>query len=187
MSKVFYKKRNEHASIRDEFFNTLDGRLPETAKRQIGVLRKMRLDDDGFNIECLCIDKTTKEADKDTWCPLCFGEGQYWDESFIDMYKVVEKHATGQASTEQLLAPGLMNIPLTVIYTKSNLDIKPNDKIVEIELDVEGVPIKPYRRKAIYRISTPIDLRLDHGRLEYWKLATYKERVRFLNGPSEYS
>ena len=184
MSTNPYKRRKEHASIRDEFFNTMDGKTPEIAKRQIALLRKMRIDTNGNNISCLCVDETTKEPDKDTFCSLCMGEGKYWDESFIDMYKVVEKNEVGQASNEILLAAGIMNIPLTIIYTKSNLDIKENDKIIELELDVEGVPVRPYKRKTVYRISTPIDLRLDFGRLEYYKLCCYQERVKYLNGPN---
>ena len=98
MSRKFYKNLSRtEPDMRFEFNSTIDGRFPEIAKGQIHVLRKMRrsptdviaadenlrllfhgrkqLEDyfvpgEGYLIPCDCVDKITKEADLDYYCPI---------------------------------------------------------------------------------------------------------------------
>lgn len=167
--------------MRQELINFLDGKWPEIAKGQTAVLRKMRRED-GQLIECACVDDVTHEPDRDSFCPFCHGEGFFWDEVFVSVYRVILGSEVGQAVREQVIAPGLMNVPLVVFYLRSSVLITPEDKIVELVRDEEGQPVRPYKRSALYRISSLVDLRSDNGRLEYWKAGCYKEERKFLNG-----
>lgn len=198
-------------SIRQEMINTLDGSFPETAKKMTAVLRKMRRgtlevfpegdiaspwsewnaigkrfrwrNDIGSDLlPCPCVDKVTKEPDKDHHCPFCWGEGFIFDEGFFDVYKVVIKSEVGNALLEELRGPGLITGPLVIFYTRYSELITREDKVVELVLDEEGVPVKPYFRRELHRIGSATDLRGDHGRIEYWKLNCFSEYRKYLNG-----
>lgn len=172
--------RGTEPDMRFEMNATLDGIFPEVAKKQPAVLRRMRLDE-----VCPCVDSVTGEPDLDTFCPLCHGEGYMWNEILIDVYSIVLRSSVGLSSREDLISPGLLNIPLVTFYTRSSVAIQSQDKIVEMELEADGTLQKPYRRKQLYRIGTAIDFRSDHGKLEYWKLDCYGEQRKFLNGIEE--
>lgn len=210
MSKRFYDttaKRTE-PDMRFEFNATMDGLWPEIPKAQTFIIRKMRrtptdtntsdpakkftarhqiqdffVPGEGFLVICPCLDKLTQEPDLDYFCPICQGEAYIWDEIFVEGYKVILSSDVGKSVKETLITPGLTNTTLVVFYTRSSVLITKADKIVEVWLDQEGKVVRPYRRKAIYRIGTPIDLRSDNGKLEYWKLDTYEEQRKYLNGP----
>jgi hypothetical protein len=179
----FYQPVETEVNLRREMYHTMYGHFPELPKGQMHIFRKMRRDANLNLLPCPCTSSITQEPDLDFYCPICMGEGYYWDEQFFEGYKVVVKSDVGNAQREKLLSPGLINIPIVTFYTKADLDFTLNDRIVEIIRDHEGKPIQPYKRKYIYRIDAPIDLRSDHGRLEYWKLACYSMQRKFLNGP----
>ena len=168
--------------MREEFNNMMDGKWPEIAKAQPIVLRKLRRDSAGKLVRCPCVDVLTGEADLDHFCPVCHGEGSLWDEHMYDGYKVVLRSDVGLASREDLIKPGLLNIPFVIFYMRSRVDITIEDKIVELVLNQAGKPVRPFKRDYLYRIGTPIDLRSDGGKLEYWKLDCYAEERKFLNG-----
>lgn len=166
--------------MRQELANTFDGEYPEISKKQSAVLRKMRrpLED---NI-CPCVDPTTKEPDRDHFCPICHGEGYLWDEVFLDIYKVVLKSDVGNALLDSSQSPGLIAPPLVIFYTRYDTPVTKADRVVELVLNLDGSPVQPYRREAIYHIGLPIDFRSDNGKLEYWKLDCYLDERKFLNG-----
>lgn len=177
--------RRTEPSMRDEMINTLDGFYPEIAKGQPAILRKMRRDSLGKLQRCDCVDAVTHEPDKDTFCPFCQGEGYYWDENYIEMYKVRFTIGQGHGSlNEELTTPGLINVPLMVFYTRSSVDFTIDDKIVQLVLDEAGGIVQPPRRQALFRIGALLDYRSDGGRLEFWKVACYGESRKFLNGPN---
>lgn len=175
--------RRTEPDMRREMNNTLDGIFPEISKKQPIILRRMRKDANGHLVKCDCVDEVTKEPDKDTYCPFCQGDGHYWDENYIDAYKVSLSGDEAKALGERLIGPGLLNIPLMVFYTRSTVDINITDKIVEMSLDKEGQVAKPIHRNQLYRIGEVVDYRSDNGRLEYWKICCYGESRKFLNGP----
>jgi hypothetical protein len=140
--------------------------------------------EEGYMVPCTCISSTTQEPDIDKFCPFCQGEGYLWDEVFVDCYKSKGPwRPAGAALNEAILSPGLINTTLMIFYVRSDIPITRADKLVELWSDEEGQPRRPYRRKALYRIGTPIDFRSDNGRIEYWELDTYEEQRKFLNGP----
>lgn len=185
MSKRFYTRSSGHtteADLRQELDNTFDGIFPEVAKAQKGLLRKMRRDTSGNMIQCSCVDVLTNEPDKDHPCVVCGNEGYLWDEEWIDFYKVVLRSNVGLSTNENLVKPGLMNVPLVSFYLRGTATITKEDKIVEMETNNAGVPSRPYRREYIYRINTLIDFRSDNGKIEYYRLDCNAEKRKFLNG-----
>lgn len=212
MSKDFYKKaRRTEPDMRAEFNATMDGEFPEIAKKQSHIFRKMQrqatdpvVDDttlerkfrgrtqiidwfvpeEGFLIPCACVDLITKEPDVDHFCPICQGERYLWDEIFIDTYKVDLRSDVGRSTKQDLIQPGLTNIPLMIFYTRSSVNVTRADKVVELWTDSAGDIIRPFRRRTLFRVGSTIDFRSDNGKLEYWKLDCYAEQRKFLNGPS---
>lgn len=156
--------------MRKEFKNTLDGHYPEVSKAQESLFRKMRRDASGKLIKCACVDSVTDEPDIDTFCPTCYGEGNLWDESYLDIYKVISRSEL------------IYKAPIAVIYCKSSLDITTDDRIIELVLSAEGKIVKPIKRKIVYKIKEAIDFRSDNGRIEYWKLDCHEKAYKFLNG-----
>jgi hypothetical protein len=144
----------------------------------------MRRDSSNKLIPCECVDRITKEPDKDTFCSLCFGEGWMWDETLITHYKVVRGIDASNALADEAKEPGLLNAPLVVFYIRYSEEITQEDKVVELVLDNEGNLEEPYQRKGLYRVETLWDYRSDRGRLEYWKLYTHLEKVKHLNAPT---
>jgi len=176
--------RRTEPDLRQELENTLDGVFPEIAKKQTIVLRRFRRDSVGKRTLCACVDINTKEPDKDSFCPFCQGEGYFWDETYIDAYKVqVYSGIVGANTAETVFPGGLMNVPLMVFYTRSSVVITKEDKIVQIQLDNEGDAAIPLKRIQLYRIGSLVDYRSDNGRLEYWKINCFAEERKFLNGP----
>jgi hypothetical protein len=174
-------------SLRRELFNTLEGDMLETPKARPALIRKARLGTDGKPIPCSCVDKNTSEPDRDTWCDYCQSESWYWDEIWMECYRV-HKSAGGGSLSEQLAEPGLVLVHQVDFYILANAqlsEIESYDRIVEVELDCNGIPSIPHRRRELYRIGSTIDFRLDHGKLEYWKCETYTEIRKYLNGPGE--
>ena len=170
--------------MRKELNNTIDGHYPEVAKGQDVLFRKMRIDANGNLTKCPCVDFVTKEPDRDTFCPVCHGEGYLWDETYIKAYKIILRSDVGNVYRETLKPMGLNNIAMSVFFCKSVNDITEKDKLVELILDKEGEITTPITRKALYRVVAAIEYRADNGRLEYWKLDCYEEKRKFLNGVS---
>lgn len=161
-------------SLRDEFVSTRDGSIIEIEKFHPVILRLMRKDNAGKLIPCECVDKLTREPDKDRLCPICLGEGFKWDEVYDRAYKTL-------VSPKEVQRPaGLINVPLVVFYMRHDTPITNNDKVIELVLDLEGLPTQPPKRSEVYRVQHVESYRLDHGRVEYLKLWTFKEDVKHL-------
>lgn len=169
--------------IRQELINTFDGFFPEIAKAQDGLLRRMRRDSNGKLILCGCVDPITQEPDKDRFCSICYGEAFLWDEENIQFYRVLEDSDVDNSIRDKLNEPGLINAPVVVFYIKYNAEITKDDKLVELVLNQDGTKKEPIKRKRIFRISTVWDYRSDLGKLEYWKVFTNQEHVKYLNAP----
>lgn len=181
MRNNFYGKRTE-PDLRYEMESILEGFFPEISKAQVFVLRKMRRDAYGKLIKCTCVSPLTHEPDIDTYCPICQGEGFLWDESLIEGYRQVLSSTTGFSSSERQLKSGIVNVTMIHFYTRYTTEFTIDDKLVELVVDTEDIPIDPVRRKQLYVINTALDYRSDNGRLEYWRLSCYSEKRKFLNG-----
>lgn len=163
--------------LREELADLLrgtNGGLPHGHKF---ILRRVRRDDDGRPVSCPCVNRYTGEADKDTVCPYCRGEKFLFDEEVITGYRV--KHSARNSSTAGIgtvenldvsTEAGLFNLPAITLYCEYFVEPKREDIVVEIEHDVEGVPVSPVVRQAKYKITGLVDFRSDNGRVEYYKV-----------------
>ena len=106
-----------------------------------------------------------------------------WDEAQITFYKRLVDSETDNALRDRLIEVGLWNIPIVIFYTRYNSNINKNDKIVQLALDNDGSVSSPMQRTAIYKIAAVWEYRADNGKLEYYKLFTHEESVKYLNAP----
>jgi len=164
--------------LRQEFYELLYGSATETAKGRPGILRRMRKDDDGNKIPCLCVDEKTGEPDKDTICPYCWSEGFLWDEEWVTYYKTLVSSHEGLVRKNQPNKAGMSNTPFVFFYLEYDIVPDRYDKIVEVALDTEGDISLPYTREAIYSIATAEPFRSDEGRIEYWRMATVLDSIK---------
>jgi len=170
--------------MRQELWNMFHGKYPELPKAQTGLIRRMTRDTDGNLTPCSCVDEMTHEPDRDRFCPICFGEGFLWEESYIQFYRTIIGSSPRNTHRDQLVAPGLINIPLVVFYIKYNNTIRETDKVVLLNVDVEGNIVQPAKRAAIYGFDAVWDYRSDRGRLEYYKGFGHLDYVKWLNAPT---
>ena len=147
--------------LREELRRTLHGAPDEIRKGRVGLLRKMRKDDNGDHVRCPCRDKQTDEPSRDSYCRYCLGMGFLWDEDKMVYYKNEDSFQEGK---------GLL------FYLEYDKDIDSKDYLVEIEVDKEGEPIYPITRTAIYNISRAHPYKADRGRLEFWQVLAIEER-----------
>ena len=166
-------------SVRDEFLNTLDGKGFEISKKSTGLLRSMQRDADNKLITCPCADP---EPDKDTFCPICFGEGFLWSEDWLDFYSV-EMSGQKNAVEEKFRSMGSEKTSMHIFYLRYDIVITKDDKIVTLSTDQDGKLTKPHRREHIFRLNTVYPLRLDNGRIEYFRVKSIEEDVKYLNHP----
>jgi hypothetical protein len=160
-------------SLRDEFVSTRDGSPIEIEKFHPVLLRLMRKIN-GEKVPCECVDKLTREPDRDRLCLICLGEGFKWDEVFDRAYRAL-------LTPKEVQRPaGLINVPLVVFYMRHDTPITNDDKVIEVILDLEGLSTQPTKRSAIHRVQHVESYRLDQGRVEYLKIWAFKEDVKHL-------
>ncbi|MBD3268457.1 hypothetical protein GF373_17455 [bacterium] len=181
MRRKLYGAGRSEISLRDELIKTLNGSFPEMAKKQIGLVRIMRRDSNGTLIKCECRNEVTDEPSRDIYCPYCLGEGFYWDEAKAYFYSWQPGYDTQQALKESLTVAGNLNVPFRVFYLDYKGSLTFEDRVVELLLDKNGIPSRPLKRKAIWRIGTLEDVLGDSGRLEFWKAVCFEYKMVFLN------
>lgn len=166
--------------LRSEFLNTMYGKGPEVPKRQEGLVRTFRRTSDNKLIPCPCVDQVTGEPDRETRCPVCLGEGNLWDETKIDFYHIRAESQSSLSFQDKQRAPGIMNTVAEVFYIPWQFELTKEDKLVTLTLDKEGRVTTPITRLQLFRISDIRPMRLDNGRLEFWKAYTYEDGTKFL-------
>jgi hypothetical protein len=196
MADSFYKKTTgtedfyaqsssgTEPNMRQELINTFDGSFPEIAKAQTGLLRRMRRTANGMLISCPCVDRITKEPDKDRFCPICLGEGYLWDEHRIQFYRTLEDSDVDNSVSNTLRPPGLINHPIVVFYIRYDAEITVEDKIITAVLNSDGTMASPLRREHVFRINTVWPYRSDYGKLEYYKVFAHDQYQKHLHAPT---
>jgi hypothetical protein len=109
-------------------------------------------------------------------CPYCLGNGFLWDEELIYAYKVVAAAPGGSnaAANFPKTEPGTMYLPAARFFLSYDANPKKDDRIVEIELDVNGDPVTPYNRIAVYEFMLVRAMRADNARIEFWACSGQK-------------
>jgi hypothetical protein len=157
-------------SLRDEFESITLGTGGDVPKGIPLLIRKMRRNSDESLVTCTaCVDELTKEPHRDFPCPYCLGAGVLWDEYSFVGYRVISPSPTGSNAAANLpkTARGESYMPSARFYLPWDIDPTREDRIVEIELDIEGDVVMPINRIGVYQILLIRDIRGDNGRIEY--------------------
>lgn len=161
-------KGRKEIDLRDEMNRTMFGANDEIAKGKVGLLRRMRRDDDGKLLRCPCRNKTTDEPDRDFFCRYCHGHGYFWDEYKIVYYRNDDFFMKSKGKVKDFEG--------VFFYFEWNADIEPTDYIVELKLDKEGIPVQPVQRLKVYDILKSDTFSADNGRVEFWQIMAKDRR-----------
>lgn len=110
-------------------------------------------------------------------CPICNGEEYVYDDELHLSRKRLVAPEIGLANTETMSDIGWMNINYIVFYFQHYVNPEKGDKIIEVNLDDSGNPIRPITHKEVYRIAVAEPFRDQLGRVEYWRAAAKLEVV----------
>ncbi len=166
--KSMYENRGIELDLRKEIENLLFGALDEVPKGRIGLLRKMKRDDNGNLIQCACTSLLTNEPDKDYYCPKCLGHGFYWEESEVIYYRDDSSFRKYEGKNREYSGDNF--------YLLYNEVITVDDCIVLVGVDENGKVISPVKRVCIYEILSADPFRADNGRIEYWRIRAKETR-----------
>lgn len=147
--------------LRDEMRRLLHGATDEIAKGRIGMLRRIRRDENDVQIKCPCRDIITDEPDKDQYCRTCLGSGFLWDERKIIYFKDDDSERRQQE---------------TFFYLEYFIVPRDDDYIIELVRDLEGNVVSPPKRDKLFKIKKAEPFISDTGRVEYWRCRTTYER-----------
>jgi len=154
--------------LREELSRLLYGAEDEIAKGNVGLLRRMRRDEDGELMRCPCRNKITDEPDRDFFCRYCHGHGYFWDEYKIVYYRNDDAFRKSKGKVKEFEG--------VLFYFEWNADIEPTDYIVEVALDKEGRPLQPVQRIKVYDILSSDTFNADRGRVEFWQIRAKERR-----------
>lgn len=167
MNRFGYTRNRSRKEIdlRKELDNFLFGSAQEIAKAQYVLVRKIKKDDQGRKLSCVC--NRNGEGSKTPSCSECLGEGYYWSESWAPAFKYSVGSESAHARRIMLEHGGSVKSELTRFFFRYPIDLSVDDRVVELDSDSEGNAIKPYRRKNIWMIQELEEKRSDQGRLEF--------------------
>jgi len=169
--------------LRKEFNKLLDGDDYSPQRGHWVLLRRMETTQ-----RCSCWNKRAAGTDKylddnrkydepDENCTVCNGEGWIYDDELHLVRRRISAPPIGLAGQEEHSEIGITNVTYLVYYFKYYVNPTKRDKIIEIENDRLGEPIRPFVQKEIHDISVAEPLRDQKGRIEYWRCAVKMEVV----------
>jgi hypothetical protein len=122
------------------------------------------------------LDETYHEPDIDFPCSSCQGAGYLWDEEIIYGYRQVAAATSGSNAAVNFdkSEVGSLYVPATKFYFLYDANLKREDIIVDIELDVDGAPVLPYNRIGFQEVNLVRSMRSDNGRIEFWVCDTQR-------------
>lgn len=136
------------------------------------ILRKMRRDTNGKLVRCpYSSSPRGKQQIHGANCILCDGEGWVWDEYWVTTYS--RHNSIGQ--TEFWGFAGDTNPEKFIYYFEYDVPVTVDDKIIEPEVDANGVPTSPYAIDQKYTISYVEKKKGDFGRVEFIQVVAEKQ------------
>jgi hypothetical protein len=137
---------------------------------------------------CVCWNKKGKDDEKysldkgkynepELRCPICNGEGWVYEDELHLVRRRLVSPEIGLAASETETEIGWMNINYIVFYFQYYVSPDKGDKVIEIELDNDGNPVRPYIMKEVYRIAVAEPFRDQVGRIEFWRAAAKLEVI----------
>lgn len=176
-------RKKSETDLRAEMKIMLEGN--EYAPRRGHWILLRRMD---HRQRCTCWNRKGKDEEKysldkgkynepELRCPVCNGEGWvYEDELHLARRRLVSPEI-GLAASETMADIGWMNINYIVFYFMHYVAPQRADKIIEIDLDDDANPIRPFKMREMYRIAVAEPFRDQNGRIEFWRAAAKLEVV----------
>lgn len=133
---------------------------------------------------CVLEERGQKHREPDPKCSICLGEGYtFIDKPYTAWRSVIDSHSGALLGTYGEQWPGLTNIVGYNFIFEWNTPIKYMDKIIEIELNLDGsVPGKDFKagdkisnNYKKFKINQLIIYRGDNARVEYVRCVCEKE------------
>lgn len=160
------QKKNE-ILLREELDVILYGDAENIPHGQLLLVRHMRRDGAGQPIYCTCMeDQIVREPSPR--CSYCAGEGYLWDEQWHIGYSMLGGAESGLLGRRMSMPSGVIRTDYKIFFLRYNCGIRYGDKVVEVQLDLEGAPYLPVIRRAIHAPQTVAEYRSDNGRLEFF-------------------
>jgi hypothetical protein len=168
--------------LRDEFDKFVFGDDQNMRHGYLVLLRRMRRDSVGNPTYCTCAeDAPAREGNPD--CSYCLGEGYLWDEEWAMCTSAYVGPDGGLTRRNITMMPGEIRVDYKLFYFRYDSNIKYQDKIVEVKLDVDGTPALPYVRESIYTPETVAKMRSDYGRIEYFAIYCREKDALRMDNP----
>jgi hypothetical protein len=176
-------RKKSETDLRAEMKIMLEGNEYEPRRGHWILLRRM-----DKRQRCTCWNRKGKDEEKysvdkgkynepELRCPVCHGEGYiYEDELHLARRRLVSPEI-GLAASETMTDIGWANINYIVFYMQYYVAPEKGDKIIEIDLDDNANPIRPFKMRETYRIAVAEPFRDQNGRVEYWRAAAKLEIV----------
>jgi hypothetical protein len=159
------KVTQKELDLRKEVKDTFKGSIYEIPKSFKVMLRKFRRNANNYRVPCSC--NVAKEGQGHQKCTICLGEGYLWDEHYMEVFKVDIGSDQEKAGASLITEIGRTKKQFCKFYVQSSIVINYEDRVIELELDEAGVPVKPEKRKINWTINTLNEKRSDTGRIEY--------------------
>ncbi len=173
--------------LRKEMRKILDGDDSSPQRGHWILLRRMETAQ-----RCTCWNETGEGSEKyalddrkydepNENCTICNGNGWIYDDELHLVRRRLVAPPIGLAGQEQGSPVGIMNVPYMVYYFKYYANPTKKDKIVEIENDSDGKPVRGsdgnYTEMEIHNISTAEPFRDIRGRIVFWRVAVKQEVI----------
>jgi len=141
------------------------------------IYRRVKMEN-GIPKKCICrTNNRSGEPDKDIACKFCGGLGYYYTDI---LGKTYINHSQAYAIYEKFKQEGTSKVDYRTMYMEYDFIKKaiPEDegiptrfdRIIELELDMEGNLISPTKPRELYDILSVDPYRLDNmGRIEYYR------------------
>jgi hypothetical protein len=176
-------RKKSETDLRSEMKIMLEGNEYEPRRGHWILLRRM-----DHRQRCLCWNKKGKDEEKysldkgkynepELRCPVCSGEGWVYEDELHLVRRRLVSPEIGLAASETMSDIGWMNINYIVFYFQHYVAPQRGDKVIEIELDDDANPIRPFKKIEMYRIAVSEPFRDQNGRVEYWRAAGKLEVV----------
>lgn len=160
-------KANCEIDLREEFDRLVFGKDECLTHNHLILIRRPKKDEYGNSIKCICVSNLTGEADLENECRFCLGEGYVWEEKFSRCYSTLVGADGGKGNRNKDYSPGIIRTDYKIFYLRYDEKISYKDKIIELDLDLEGKLKVPFKRENMYRPETIQKYRSDNGRVEY--------------------